>query len=63
MLEKINDNTYKIELLGEYGASVTFNVSDLSPFFNSIESRTTPFQEGEDDEDITHMATNTTNGW
>ena len=57
MLEKINDNTYKIELLGEYGASVTFNVSDLSPFFNITESRTTPFKEGEDDEDVTLMAT------
>ncbi|TVU07089.1 hypothetical protein EJB05_47129, partial [Eragrostis curvula] len=30
----------------------TFNVADLSPFFGSEESRTTPFQEGEDDEDI-----------
>ena len=55
MFEKINDNAYKLP--GEYGVSDTFNVSDLSPFFNSTESRTTPFQEGEDDEDITHMAT------
>ena len=53
MLEKINDNAYKIELPGEYGVSATFNAADLSPFFGSIESRTTPFQEGEDDEDIT----------
>ena len=49
VLEKINDNTDKIELPSEYGVSATFYVSDFFPFFNSIESRTTPFQEGEDD--------------
>ena len=57
MLEKINDNTDKIELPSEYGVSATFYVSDFFPFFNSIESRMTPFPEGEDDEDITPMAT------
>ena len=57
VLERINDNAYKIELPGEYGVSATFNVADLSPFFGSTESRTTPFQEGEDDEDITPMVT------
>ena len=57
VLEKINDNAYKIELPGEYGVSATFNVADLSPFFGSTESRTSPFQEGEDDEDITPMVT------
>ena len=56
-LKKINDNAYKIELPGEYGVSATFNVANLSPFFGSTESRTTPFQEGEDDEDITPMVT------
>ena len=34
-----------------------WTVSNVSPFFNSTESRTTHFQEGEDDEDITPMAT------
>ena len=29
--------------------STSFNVADLSPFFGLDESRTTPFQEGEDD--------------
>ena len=29
--------------------STSFNVTDLSPFFGLDESRTTPFQEGEDD--------------
>jgi hypothetical protein len=32
--------------------SPTFNVSNLSPFLGLEESRVTPFQEGEDDEDI-----------
>ncbi|XP_071909750.1 uncharacterized protein [Coffea arabica] len=32
VLERINDNAYKLELPGEYGVHATFNVSDLSPF-------------------------------
>ncbi|WVZ97503.1 hypothetical protein U9M48_043030 [Paspalum notatum var. saurae] len=51
VLTKINDNAYKLELPEGYGVSPTFNVADLSPFLGEqvIESRTTPFQEGEDD--------------
>jgi hypothetical protein len=52
VLRKINDNAYEIDLPRTYGVSTSFNVSDLSPFFGSEESRTTPFQEGEDDEDM-----------
>ena len=26
IVERINDNTYKIDLLGEYGVNATFNV-------------------------------------
>ena len=55
MLAKINDNAYKIELPGDdYGVISMFNVADLSPFFGDDDptSRTTPFQEGEDDEGI-----------
>jgi hypothetical protein len=54
VLAKINDNIYKIELPGDYGVRPTFNVADLSSFLGDevIESRTTPFQEGEDDVDI-----------
>ena len=55
VLERINDNAYKIELPeDDYGVRSTFNVADLSPFFGAddLVSRTTPFQEGEDDEGI-----------
>jgi hypothetical protein len=40
----------------EFGVSPTFNIVDLTPYLgeeDELESRTTPFQEGEDDEDIT----------
>ena len=33
VMEKINDNAYKLYLPGEYGAHATFNVVDLSPFY------------------------------
>ena len=57
VLAKINDNAYKLELLGDdYAVSYIFNVADLSPLFGSeeSESRLTFFEEGEDDEGITH---------
>ena len=55
VLERINDNAYKVELPGEYNVSSTFNVSDLSLFDADRESdlRTNPSQEGENDEDMT----------
>ena len=58
ILEKINDNAYKLELPPEFGVSPTFNISDLKPYLGEedvLESRATPIQEGEDDEDITPM--------
>ena len=48
MLERINDNGYKVDLLGKYGVSVTFNVFDLSLFYIGNDSqhlRTNDFQE------------------
>ena len=47
VLERINDNAYKIDLLGNYSVSDTFNVSNLSPFdFDEVDSRTNLSEEG-----------------
>ncbi|KAL4333432.1 hypothetical protein GQ457_07G006300 [Hibiscus cannabinus] len=45
VLEKVNDNAYKLDLPGDYKVSATFNVSDLSPYDDSADLRTNPFQE------------------
>jgi hypothetical protein len=61
VLAKINDNAYTLELPLDFGVSPTFNISDLKPYMgdeDEIESRTTPIQEEEDDEeDITSIHT------
>ena len=49
VVERINDNAYKIDLPGEYGVSTSFNVADLSPFDAGDDLRTNPSQEGEND--------------
>ncbi|KAL4388719.1 hypothetical protein GQ457_09G017860 [Hibiscus cannabinus] len=48
VLERINNNAYKIDLPCEYNVSTSFNVSDLSPFDVS-DSWMNPFEEGGDD--------------
>ncbi|KAL4310303.1 hypothetical protein GQ457_01G019890 [Hibiscus cannabinus] len=48
VLEKVNDNTYKLDLPGEYNISATFNISDLTPYDNSRDLRINPFQDGDD---------------
>ena len=50
VLERINDNAYKLDLLGKYNISATFNVSDLSPFDVGDDLRTNPFKEKGNDE-------------
>ena len=61
VLQRINDNAYKLELPAEYGTvSPSFNIAYLKPYLgedDDIVSRTTSFQEGEDDEDIPHADT------
>ena len=62
VLEKINDNAYKLELHADFGVSPTFNIADLKPYLgedDELSSRTTSFQEGEDDEDINTIVTPT----
>jgi hypothetical protein len=51
ILERINDNAYKIDLPGEYGVSATFNISDLTLFDVGDDSRSNPFEERGDDVD------------
>jgi hypothetical protein len=46
ILEKINDNAYKLELPLEFGVSPTFNISDLRPYL------------GEEDEILLRMMSN-----
>nr|CAD39843.2 OSJNBb0072N21.12 [Oryza sativa Japonica Group] len=62
VLQKINDNAYKLELPADFGVSPTFNIADLKPYLgeeDELESRTTQMQEGEDDEDIPSNDTTT----
>jgi hypothetical protein len=51
ILERINDNAYKLDLPGEYNVSATFNVTDLSPFDVGDDLRANPFQEEGNDGD------------
>lgn len=46
-----NDNAYKVELLGNYGVSSTFNDSNLFPYEDDepINLRMSPFQPREND--------------
>ncbi|KAH9704886.1 hypothetical protein KPL70_011644 [Citrus sinensis] len=50
VLERINDNAYKLDFPGEYNVSATFNVSDLSPFDVGHDLRINPLQEEGNDE-------------
>ena len=55
VLQRINENAYKLDLPADFGVSPTFNIADLKPYLgeeDELESRMTQMQEGEDDEDI-----------
>jgi len=62
VLEKINDNTYKLDLPINFGLSPKFNIIDLMPYLGEVvelESRATQMQEREVDEDIDAINTST----
>ena len=45
VLERINDNAYKIDLPDEYNVSATVNVSNFSPFDVGFDLRMNLFEE------------------
>jgi hypothetical protein len=62
VLEKINENAYKLDLPVDFGVSPTFSIADLKPYLeedDEIESRMTQIQEGEEDVDINTSDTST----
>jgi hypothetical protein len=49
VIERVNDNAYKIDLPVKFGVSSMFNIADLKPYLgedDDIPSRTTSIQEG-----------------
>jgi hypothetical protein len=49
IIERINDNAYKVDLPGEYGVIATFNVVNLSLFDVGDDSRLNHFEKRGDD--------------
>jgi len=51
VVDMINDNACKVDLPGEHGVNVTFNVADLTLFDIGLDSRSNPVKERGDDVD------------
>jgi len=54
ILERINDNDYRVQFLRDYGVSITSNVPNLSPYLEDEplqNLRSNSVQQGEDDGD------------
>jgi hypothetical protein len=49
ILERINKNTYTVDLLGEYSVNDTFTIYDISLFDVGNDSRLNSFEERGDD--------------
>ncbi|KAL4341209.1 hypothetical protein GQ457_08G027980 [Hibiscus cannabinus] len=49
VMEKLNENAYKLDLSGEYNVSATFNVYDLTMFDDFSDLRKNHFHEGGND--------------
>ena len=55
VLERINDNAYRINILDEYGVSSSFNVTDLTPFVTGDDAehlKANAFQEEGNDKNL-----------
>jgi hypothetical protein len=62
VIEKINQNAYKLDLPAYFGVSPTFNIADWKPYLgeeDELGSRMTQMQQGEDDVDINTSDTST----
>ena len=58
VLQKINDNAYKLELPIDFGFILTFNITDLKSYLGEdyeLELRTTQMEDGEDDKGISSI--------
>jgi hypothetical protein len=51
VVERINNNAYKIDLSSEYDVNATFNVAELTLFELGLSLRSNPFEERDDDID------------
>jgi len=55
VLERVNDNAHKVNVLGDYSVLAIFNVADLSPYLQDdhlVNLRANSFQRGEHDGDL-----------